>query len=876
MVAAPPEPFSFADIGRIPAPGDNVAIATRTLPAGSRILLRQLIFELSHTILEGHRFAIFRIRKGDPLLSWGLPFGLANRNIEPGEYVCNEKILRALAERHVQFELPAAPNFLDYRLPFELDAGKFRPGQQVAAPPPHPTFQGFQRNAARGVGTRNYIVVLGTNSRTGAFARSLAARFENIPKQFPNIDGVVPIAHTEGGTASRPHNFELTLRTLAGFMVNPNVGAVLCIDYGSELLSNAALQKWLRENNYLTDGLLHDFISIGDSSESAQARAEAVVRAWLPQVNEFRRESVPVSHLRLGLQCGGSDAFSGVSANPLVGILSRETVARGGSANLAETDELIGAESYVLANVRDLATAKSFLEKLDRFQKWAALHGHTAEGNPSGGNNFRGLYNIAIKSIGAARKKDPATRLDYVIDFAQLMSEPGFYFMNSPGNDLESIAGQVAAGCNMILFATGNGSITNFPFVPTIKIMTTTRRFELVRNEMDFNGGRYQDGESMEDLGREAFDYMLKIASGQPSAGEKAGHSQVQLWREWRANPEISAGGREAAESQDLGSAAPNHVSLAKKIIEIECLPRIALILPTSLCSGQISLMIADRLNRLPDHKRDFDRAVALPHTEGCGNSGGESERLFLRTMAGYLAHPFVSRALLLEHGCEKTHNDAFRNTLRELNLPEARFGFRSIQLDGGIERVTAKSIEWFQAESPRSNVGQKFAIALHGRNFPRNVAASFGILQSIFLDSGATVILSELSSGALPGVRATEFQTVRYGERFPGSGGCVMDCPTDDDLEIVTGLAATGAQLILVFEPDLPLPSNPLVPTVQLASRQQEADLVISDSLPAPRIAEDLLRLIFELRSGKRTPVAQSSGNIAFQITRGYEGISL
>src|SRR4029078_8433821 len=139
-----------------------------------------------------------------------------------------------------------------------------------------------------------------------------------------------------------------------------------------------------------------------------------------------------------------------------------------------------------------------------------------------------------IKSRGPARKKDPATRLDYVIDYGEPMETPGFYFMNSPGNDLESIAGQVASGCNMILFATGNGSLTNFPFVPTIKLMTPTRRFELVRNEMDFNAGRYLDGEPMEALGKEAVEQMLRIAYGERSAGERAGHSQVQLWREWR------------------------------------------------------------------------------------------------------------------------------------------------------------------------------------------------------------------------------------------------------------------------------------------------------------------------------------------------------
>jgi altronate dehydratase len=875
MVTAPPEPLDFAAIGRIPAPGDNVAIATRTLPVGTRFLIRQLVFELTHTVLEGHRFAIFRIRKGDPLLSWGLPFGLATRDIEPAEYICNEKILRALAERHVDFKLPGAPNFLDHRLPFQLDPANFRPGQQVSAPPPHPTFSGFLRNTRRGAGTRNYIVVLGANSRTAALARAAAHCFSKVQAQFPNIDGVVPIDHTEGGTSEQPNNLDLTLRTLAGFMVNPNVGAVLCVDFGSDILSNDALRTYLQTHNYPTEDLLHDFLSVG-SFESGLNRATQIIRSWLPRVNQYRREDLPLTHLRLGLQCGGSDAFSGVSGNPLVGILSRDTVAHGGSANLAETDELIGAESYVLANVRDFATAQAFLDQSNRFQQWAALHGHSAEGNPSGGNNFRGLYNIAIKSIGAARKKDTATRLDYVIDFGEPMTAPGFYFMNSPGNDLESIAGQVAAGCNMILFSTGNGSITNFPFVPTIKIMTTTRRFELVRNEMDFNAGRYQDGEPLEDLGREAFDSLLKIASGQPSAGEKAGHAQVQLWREWRSNSPGKARppGAPLRTAKSALTPKKEHLALAKKITHITQLPRIALVLPTSLCAGQISLIIAHKLNLLPH--RDFDRAVALPHTEGCGNSGGESERLFLRTMAGFLAHPFVAKALLLEHGCEKTHNDAFRNILRELNLPESRFGFRSIQLDGGIENVTAKAVDWFQ-KANKQTFAPPFSLALHGRDLPENVATAFSLVQSALVQSSAAVILSEPAGETVSSPPASK--TLRYGDRLPATSEpatYTMECPTNDDLEIITGLAATGAQMILAFEPTHPLPANPLVPTLQISIGAHDADLKISDSTPAPLLAETLLHLILEVRSARRTPAANNSSNTAFQINRGYEGISL
>src|SRR5882724_8456676 len=194
----------------------------------------------------------------------------------------------------------------------------------------------------------------------------------------------------------------------------------------------------------------------------------------------------------------------------------------------------MGAESYVLKKAKDFPTARALLGQISAFKQRLSWHGVTAESNPSAGNKFRGLYNIALKSLGAAHKKDPRTRVEKVIDYAEPINGPGFYFMNSPGNDLEGIAGQVGAGCNLFLFVTGNGTITNFPFVPTLKITTTTRRHQLLIHEMDINAGRYLDGEPMESLTAEAFDLLVATASGQKSRAELAGHSQASLWRNWR------------------------------------------------------------------------------------------------------------------------------------------------------------------------------------------------------------------------------------------------------------------------------------------------------------------------------------------------------
>ena len=431
--------FDFDQVGRIPAQGDNVAIAVQRIEAGSEIQYGKQIFEIPHTVMEGHRFVLQQIANGESLLSWGLPFGRAIRDIQPGEYVCNQSIIDVLAERSIDFELPTKGNFEDHMQAVDLNETDFVAGSQVERYATPVQFEGFQRNGKRGVGTRNFIIILATTSRSVAFAEALAARYSDAAERFANIDGVVAVTHTEGGGITTPNNLDFVLRTLAGFMVHPNVGAVMTVDYDTGSFDNADLEQFMRRGDYELAAVTHEFVTINGDLQSELARTSQVIDAWLPQVNADERRAHPLSHLKVALQCGGSDAFSGISGNALAGWVAKEIIRNGGGANLAETDELIGAEPYMLNNVRDLATAQRFLEKIATFKERARWHGSSAEGNPSGGNKFRGLYNIALKSIGAARKRDPDVRLDHVIDYGAPMHESGYYFMDSPGNDLESI-----------------------------------------------------------------------------------------------------------------------------------------------------------------------------------------------------------------------------------------------------------------------------------------------------------------------------------------------------------------------------------------------------------------------------------------------------
>ena len=947
--------YNFPEIARLPAPDDNVAIATQRLEGGTQIRYNGDAFRLSHTILEGHRFAIQPIAVEAPLLSWGLPFGFAARAISPGDYVCNQKMIQSLTIRNLDFALPASPNFRDVIAPYALDEAKFRAGEQVARYEQQRTFLGYQRPGKRGVGTRNYIVVMGTTSRTASFARLLADEFDSVADAYPNIDGIVAVAHTEGGESQKPNNLEMLLRTLAGFAVHPNIGAILLVDYGTESVTNEMLAAYMAREGYETDAVLHQFFSLQGSFDADFLAGAAILNSWLENVNAVERTEQPLEHLKIALQCGGSDAFSGVSGNPLAAYVAREVIRYGGCANLAETDELIGAEAYVLQNIRDLPTARKFLNTIASFKARAGWHGHSAEGNPSGGNNFRGLYNIAIKSIGAAMKRHPDVCLDYVINYSELMEKPGYYFMDSPGNDLESIAGQVASGANLIFFVTGNGSITNFPFVPTLKIVTTTGRYELLEKDMDVNAGAYLDGTPMEELGEEMLDLTVDVASGTRSVGEKAGHSQVSLWRDWKQTgpadlaPALEASALKSGEPVAITQNSRNRqrrfritqrdvnvpITLSERLANNKKTFRafqteegyrteqLGLILPTSLCSGQIAQMIAHRCNENGMGKeKGISRFVALPHTEGCGVSSGRSEEIYTRTMIGHLTHPSVALGLLLEHGCEKTHNDQVRHAIGQLGISAERYGWASVQLDGGIDAVIEKVQAWFAAtlaEQPEVPVVDAALAHLRiGVMSTGESRESLAALAHTIVQAGGTVVVPMIENsrhrqrqfpmtqrnrnvdidnvdvGLRKGTpkhqpsspnasRITEKRlaydrkpTLAYGQSVKKAGLHIMETPTEQPMETLTGLAATGVALTLAHVVGAPLQSHQMVPLIQVSTDAatqtkygDDMDLVTDD-------VDAMLACILEVASRRYTPKLHGKGNTDFQLTRGLLGISM
>ncbi|MDH4247099.1 MAG: UxaA family hydrolase, partial [Deltaproteobacteria bacterium] len=336
-----PLSLTFSEAARLPEPGDNVAIATRRLEAGTLIAHEGRTLRLSHTIMEGHRLVVNPIAKGEALLSWGLPFGHALRNLIPGEYICNAKILNTLRNRNIDFALPEQENFTDFMQTYQMNPATFRPGRQLEPAKEKDTFRGYLRPGRRGVGTRNFVVLLGTSSLSASFCRTLEAQAQEWRRAFPNVDGVVAVTHTEGGTPHNPNNRELLLRSLAGFLVHANVGAVIAVERGGEVISNAVLREFMEANHYPLGDVPHEFFNLGAGFQEELKRGGESVRRLLTQATATGRTPQPASALKIALQCGGSDAFSGISGNPLAGDVARRVILQGGAANLAETDELI-------------------------------------------------------------------------------------------------------------------------------------------------------------------------------------------------------------------------------------------------------------------------------------------------------------------------------------------------------------------------------------------------------------------------------------------------------------------------------------------------------------------------------------------------------
>ncbi|MCA9222791.1 MAG: altronate dehydratase [Planctomycetales bacterium] len=504
---------------------DNVAIATEPLTIGQVVSVDDRSVRLSAPIPSGHKFAIREISLDSPVLKYGQPIGIAKQPIKVGEHVHTHN----LQDRHAVAEVITATN---------------------PPPPPAPirrTFQGYVRADGR-VGTRNYVAVLSTVNCSATVCHRVVARFDQERmKRWPNVDGVFAATHTTGCALqydSRKH--QMIGRTMAGYADHPNVGGRLIIGLGCEQNTPAYLAQhhgvvplFAPGGRQLTrdDGVPMLTMQTEGGSAVTIDQGERLLEQVLDLANQATRSEADASNLTLGVECGGSDGYSGITANPAIGAVSDRIVACGGTSIISETTELYGAEHLLCERSRSPEVAQKLVDLLHWWQQYVAFYGGELDNNPSVGNKAGGLSTITEKSLGAVSKSG-STALEAVYDYAERVTAKGLTVMDSPGFDPASVTGKVAGGANLVMFSTGRGSCFGCKPTPVIKIASNSELFARMRDDMDLDAGEAIAGKSIDQLGDEFFEFALRVASGEKTASERNGFGDHEFVP-WTVGPTL-------------------------------------------------------------------------------------------------------------------------------------------------------------------------------------------------------------------------------------------------------------------------------------------------------------------------------------------------
>ncbi len=488
-------------------PLDNVLIARQALPQGLRLDAEAIT--VRQPIPSGHKLATERVEQGQPLRRYGQIIGFASQAIDAGEHVHVHNVQMGDFAR-------------DYA--FGVDT-RSQPGREAQ-------FQGIVRADGR-VATRNYIGILTSVNCSATVARAVADHFRRdihpeVLADYPNIDGVVALTHG-AGCAVDPGGEALGLlrRTLAGYAVHPNFAAVLIIGLGCE---TNQIESLLETQGLQASAQLRAFTIQGNGGTSkAIAAGIEQVNALLAEANQVQRQPVSARHLVVGLQCGGSDGYSGITANPALGNAVDRLVAAGGTAILSETPEIYGAEHLLTRRAVSREVGEKLLARIRWWEDYCQRMNAELNNNPSAGNKAGGLTTILEKSLGAVAKAGSSNLVD-VYQYAEAVRAQGLVFMDTPGYDPVSATGQVAGGANLIAFTTGRGSAYGCAPAPSIKLATNNRVFEHQEEDMDVNCGGIADGStSIEECGAFIFEQMLRIASGERSKSELHGYGQNEF-----------------------------------------------------------------------------------------------------------------------------------------------------------------------------------------------------------------------------------------------------------------------------------------------------------------------------------------------------------
>lgn len=487
------------------SPQDNVLVAVDNFEPGAELYG----VTAKARVPRGHKMALVDIAKGQPILKFDQIIGFASKDIAAGEWI---------HEHNVEMHAFAR----DYR--FAEDAKK----EEILPVEKQATFQGYRRANGK-VGTRNYIGILTSVNCSASVARFMAEEINRsgILREYPNIDGVIPLVHGGGCALDiKGEGYEILKRTQWGYATNPNMGGVIMVGLGCE---GFQIARW-KEAYGVNDSDLFRTMTIqeiGGTKKTVAAGVEAI-KAMLPKVNAAKRETVPASELMLALQCGGSDGYSGITANPALGAAVDLLVKHGGTAILSETPEIYGAEHLLTRRAATRAIGEKLVSMIHWWEDYTARNKMEMNNNPSPGNKAGGLTTILEKSLGAAAKGGTTT-LTGVYHYAEPVDAKGFVYMDTPGYDPVSATGQVAGGANMLCFTTGRGSAYGCKPTPSIKLATNSEIYRRMIDDMDINCGDVLDGVSIEDKGREIFEMILRVASGERSKSEELGYGDAEF-----------------------------------------------------------------------------------------------------------------------------------------------------------------------------------------------------------------------------------------------------------------------------------------------------------------------------------------------------------
>ncbi len=488
------------------SPADNVVVARNALRSGSAISEEGVT--TVEAIDPGHKIATRLIKRGDTVRKYDQIIGIAEADIQPGQHVHTHNLRMDDFDRDYQF--CQGVKKLDYRSETERAA-----------------FQGIVRDDGR-IATRNYIGVLTSVNCSATVARHVAAKFNDaVLAEFPNVDGVAALTHDYGCGGCAGMGLNYIQRTLSGYSRHPNFYAVVIIGLGCEANQIGAMMDAEKLNPSET---LHTF-TIQDSGGSAAAaeRGEGLVRELLADANRIERVERPASDLVLALECGGSDGYSGISANPALGAAADLLVLNGGTACLAETPEIYGAEHLLTRRAVTPEVGQKLVERIRWWEDYTRSNHAEMNNNPAPGNKAGGLTTILEKSLGAVAKGGTTNLVD-VYEYAEAITEKGFVFMDTPGYDPASITGMVAGGANITCFTTGRGSVYGGKPVPSLKLATNTSMYLRMESDMDINCGEIVDGDATVDSkGQEIFDRIIACASGEPSKSELMGMGEEEF-----------------------------------------------------------------------------------------------------------------------------------------------------------------------------------------------------------------------------------------------------------------------------------------------------------------------------------------------------------